>query len=388
MFRNCSTRDGQSRVLAPKNPHLLWETKLPIDGSGVLGVSSVFTGGAADAYVVTTSLAADKGAVHRLRTADGVVEWSLDVSPDQATQMPVLRAGGTVELYARDAASTPAVLSIEATTGAVKQTTTYGFDLSEARANPAVGGDGSLYFVHAENGDAGEQVLLSWVAPDGTPIWTRSDLAALAADAGVPVQAAAPLALADGKIVVTLGVGAPPNLWLGFFEPLSGAFLGGGPTPEKVGALLGGPAVLPDSRVAVLTTANTHSLALLTTTAWTFNPLSFAAVGIYGVTTSGVVIVGVDEGNGPDGLAALATDVAPGGNPVLWKRKGPFTQATIALDGTILAFGPTFSAIDPETGASIWDLPVAAPCLMDAALASDGTIVGLRCDGTVFAVGD
>ena len=37
MAGNCSTRDGRSRVRAPKAPHVTWTTKLPVDAAGYIG---------------------------------------------------------------------------------------------------------------------------------------------------------------------------------------------------------------------------------------------------------------------------------------------------------------------------------------------------------------
>jgi outer membrane protein assembly factor BamB len=56
-------------------------------------------------------------------------------------------------------------------------------------------------------------------------------------------------------------------------------------------------------------------------------------------------------------------------------------------DGTVVTFGAGITALDGTTGNVHWQLATDA-CIVDAALASDGSIVALNCDGTLFGASD
>ncbi len=113
------------------------------------------------------------------------------------------------------------------------------------------------------------------------------------------------------------------------------------------------------------------------------HPVSMGAFEIYAVTVDGVVIAGADAGNGVNGLVALTRD---GG--VVWTSPGSI-HATIASDGTVVAWGNTIRGLDGATGTTRWGLAPAVPsCIEDAALTSTGGIVALQCDGTLFGASD
>ena len=96
----------------------------------------------------------------------------------------------------------------------------------------------------------------------------------------------------------------------------------------------------------------------------------------------GLVIAGADAGNGVNGLVALQSD----GTPLLDSTPAP-RSAIPAAGGTILALGPGLMWRWTERparrrGSSRRRSRGAAR--LDVALASDGSIVGLQCDGTLF----
>lgn len=390
MFRNCSTRDGRSRVPAPGKPHVTWKTKLPTDTTGHVSTALLVTGGASDAYVVTTENFADKGAVRRLRTTDGAIAWTLDIAPDGSTEAPVVRANGLVDVYAYDSVSKESVLQIDAKAGTAKATT-FGFDLYYAPAMPAVGEDGSLYLVHADDvGTANSRTYVSRVGPGGDTVWTTPDLATLTTSPS-PGSDVFPstLALARNDAVVitvmdTISKSGSVALAVGF-DGHTGATSWSVPTP---GQLLGGPAILPDGRAVLLAgPANAPNLVIIDVQSGgaTTHALAMPVFELYAITRGGVVIAGTDAGQGVDGLIALGLDGKP-----LWTVPGAMRGATIASDGTVVAFGATIAGLDPSSGATKWSLspPVPGSCLADVALASDGTIVGIQCDGTVFGAAD
>jgi outer membrane protein assembly factor BamB len=197
------------------------------------------------------------------------------------------------------------------------------------------------------------------------------------------------------------------------FDPATGATLWSTTLPG--GGLTDGPAVRPDGSVVLLTyyavTWNSGYSTLVSLDPSTGHPtgtrLSTPTTLLYGVTLGGVAIVGADllgvaatAGLSTTGLAAIARD-----GTFLWTS--PFETSPllygicgspiIAGDGTVVSFGPkTIHAIDPS-GAIKWEVspPGTATCLSNAAcpiadgtLTSDGAIVAMTCDGTLFRASD
>jgi hypothetical protein len=383
MARNCSTRDGRSRVTAPAKPHVTWTTKLPTDSTGHVGLSAIATGAAGDAYVVTSENLADEGAIRRVRTSDGAIEWTLSLAPDGATQTPVVRADGLIDLSAYSAGNKPSTLLIDAKTGAATDTT-FGFDLYDEAGNHAIGADGSLYLLHSESvGTAMSKTFVSRVSPGGSSTWTVDVGAAAGVKPGGSVFPST-LALGPGDRVFTV-VDTIPTLVAVAVDASTGATAW---TTSLPGQVLGGPAVRPDGSVALLAgPANAPNLVIFDgqTGTMTSRALGFEVAEIFAVTTTGVVIAGTDAGMGVDGLVAIDAD-----GKAIWKTPGAFRGATVALGGTIVAFGTTIVSLSETTGTTLWSLvpPIPSSCLADVALTSAGGIVALQCDGTLFGASD
>ncbi len=157
--------------------------------------------------------------------------------------------------------------------------------------------------------------------------------------------------------------------------PLSG-ILGVGPMVRSDGAIVtlvsnGGATdfIVLDSRTGIPSTI----------------PLPIAAVhDALGVTRSDIVIALTDVPATGAELVAVAAD-----GTVLWQTPG-FTSATIAGDGTILVFDGIVSALDPTTGAMLWGVepPTATLPVVDGTLTSDGRLVAVTLDGTLFGASD
>jgi outer membrane protein assembly factor BamB len=382
MWRNCSTRDGRARAAAPVHPHVAWTTQLPFDGKQ-LGSSYLATGAAGEVYAVTTENFADIGVIRRFRAVDGAPGWEQPITPDSTTAMPVIRQTGVLDLFAYSAQTQEVLLEIDAATGAPHETT-FGFDLYDAPPHPAVGADGSLYLAHlAGVGTADSRSYLSRVRPDGTVAWTTPDLATLVPPELPLTNLFSPsvIALGDGLVVTVLGGLASAgsiSIVLALDAP-SGAVRWRTTQP---GQLLGGPAIRPDGAVTILT-----EIVRLEAASGAAHPLSFAGgmTEIFAITRDNITLVGSNAGDGVDGL--LAIDDA---GKTLWSAPGAIRSAVIAADGTILSSGATIRGLDPATGAVRWELlpPTPSSCLFDIALTSDGGLVGLQCDGTLFGARD
>jgi hypothetical protein len=391
MFGNCSTRDGRSRAPAPTAPHVTWTTKLPTDSSGSLGLSALSTDGSGNAYVVTTGQFDESiAALRRVRASDGTIVWSRPISPDQESTTPIVLASGGIDMFAYAPGDHDSVFTFDATSGS-STSTTFGFSLYDAPPYLAVGRDGSLYVTHQDGvGTAHTTTYVSRVGPDGAVRWSTVDLATLG-----------PLPQTDGDVSPSILALGRDDLVVIFtfvlqksgqvsvahaFDPATGAVRWSQPID---GELIGGPVVRSDGTIVAVVDAGpagTSNLAILQpdTGALTEHPLSMNAFEIYAVTVDGVVISGADAGQGVTGLVALADD-----GSILWTTPGSL-HATIASDGTVVAFGPTLRGLDPATGTAKWEVapPQTASCIADAALMGDGGIVALQCDGTLFGASD
>jgi hypothetical protein len=358
MWGNCSTRDGRSRVAAPTAPHVTWTTRLPTDSTGQVGLSAVATDASGHAYVVTTGeIDLSVAALRRVRGTDGAIEWTSPIRPDTETGTPILLSQGGVDLFAYDNSSRDSVFTFDPSSGA-STSTTFGVSLYYAPGNLAVGADGSLYVTHKDDvGGANTTTFISRIAPDGRVVWTSVDLKTL---------------------------GPPANSVANAFDARTGAVRWSTTLPGQV---VGGPVVRSDGTiVALLDRDGTTALVLVDprTGAPETRHLATGAFEILGVTEGDVVIAGADTGSGVTGLVAIASD-----GTTLWTSPAG-QHATIAADGTILAFGPNITAIDGSNGATKWQQPppAAGSCIADAALTSEGGIVALQCDGTLFGASD
>jgi hypothetical protein len=390
MAGNCSTRDGRSRVAAPAAPHVTWTTKLPVDGSGQAGPSAIATDASGHAYVVTEGEEDESvSGLRRVNVGDGSVDWTDPISPDEETSTPIVLAHGGVEMFAYDGQTTDAVFTFEPATGK-STSTTFGFSLYDAPSDVAVGTDGSLYVTHEDGvGTVKQTTYVSRVAPDGTVLWTSVDLATLVPPADVVDGEVFPSTLALGKgDLVVIEVDAVGNTGdvatVIAFDSTSGATRW---SRQLDGELVGGPVVRADGTIVLLTSQMGGTrLVVLDPESGTpaSTPLSSGAFEIAAVTKDGAVIGGSDSGNGVTGLVAIGSD-----GTMLWTGPGS-GEATIASDGTVISFGQEITALDGATGQVKWQLapPTAGSCILDGALTSEGGLVALQCDGTLFGAGD
>ncbi len=394
MWRNCSTRDGRARVPAPVNPQLKWTRQVSTFGSGQLSPGALTTGASSDVYVVSGHKASSQGAIQRRRSNAGAVQWTVEIDTVDATIWPVVLSAGLVDVFVRAEPFAETLLQIDAQSGDFTPTT-FGFDFYTVPRNPAVGADGSLYLVHRENvGTANSATFISRVHPGGVVAWTTPKLDDLVFTGNeTKLQLASTLALGGGgEVIAVVGSLGPSGVGsIGVaLDPETGAMLW---QTDLSGQRLGGPAVRPDGSIVVLLGPLTGS-KMVTLDAQSGTPTTFElsfgageifASEVFAITRAGTAIVGINAGEGISDLAAVDRD----GN-VRWTQAVPARRASLASNGTLVVAAKALVAFDEESGAMRWQVspPSAGSCLLDAALTSDGDVVALQCDGTLFAVGD
>jgi PQQ-like domain len=398
---NCSTRDGRSRVPAPaKAPHVTWTVKLPVDESGYIGPGGLSTDAANHVFVVNTeeSGSSNVPAIRRVDANDGTIDWVAPIVPCDGTGQAVLLASGRAEVFAY---ADPTALTLFAFSDAdgTSTATTLGFAYLNPVSSLGVGADGSLYFIDEDGTDPSHPAdYVVRVTPDNKIAWRSVDLTTLgppplyAADGVVPSD----VALAAGDLVVVgdeVLTSAGTSTVMSAFDPASGKTLWSKTTS---GTLFGGPTIRPDGAIVALVANDDASAASLqelaakdgATTAY---PIP-SANGIFGVTRSGLVLVGVQTNEGVAGITALASD-----GSVVWTQPGAL-DVTIASNGLLIARwgtatggGTSIVALDETTGDKVWELdpPVSGgPTIWYVALTSAGGIVGEQADGTVFGASD
>lgn len=385
MWRNCSSRDGRSRVPVPVKPRLTW-TQV---GATKLGPAVLTTGPESDVYVVSGKFNSSQGSIRRLGAAGGAEQWALDIEITDATAWPVFRSTGVIDVFARDAEFNPALLQIDAQSGAFA-TTNFGFDFYSGPPNPAVGADGSLYLVHSENvGTVSEHTFFSRVRSDGVVSWTTPDLAFLVAtSADTKLQSPSTLALGAADrvftVVSTITAAGTGGIVLAL-DADSGAPLW---QSEFLGQHLGGPAVRPDGSIAILL-GPLEAARLVFLDAQSGTPtthkLNFGGSAIHVITRFGDAIIATNEGKGATGLVAVDGD-----GKTRWTHAVPVRSATLGANDTLFVVGSTLLGLDSATGATRWELAPPNPesCILDGALTSSGKIVAVQCDGTVFGAAD
>jgi hypothetical protein len=412
MRRNCSTRDGRSRVSAPTSPHITWVGSTPsADEDGLSLQSAIATDSAGHAYLTTIGAdAMAKMVVERLETTDGTLDWQNPLWPNRGTGTPLLLATGSVDLFAYDdATDDDELFAYDPSAGSYSliqiggpnHGTIPAFRIDDFNGDPAVGTDGSLYLVHQDGIGGGMPTnKLSRLAQDGTVFWTTADFQTLSPPPYYAGSlASSNVALSDDDLVVVatlITTQTQDYTTLIAFDPASGSPRW---TTTVTGELLAGPAVRADGTIVVIVqdiSSSTNQLATFDpkTGAQAVYPIATAGelYDIFAITAGGVVISGTFTGEKQTRLVAVGTDGA-----VLWESDGA-DNATIANDGTIVAAGTvgdsgtgaSIRAIDPVTGTTKWEVaaPSGGSCVADFALTSAGGVVALQCDGTVFGVGD
>src|SRR6185437_10453655 len=133
------------------------------------------------AYVVTQGEEDESvSGLRRVNVADGTVDWTDPISPDEETSTPIVLAHGEVDLCAYGAQTMESVFMFNPASG-VSTSTTFGFTLYYAPSDLAVGADGSLYVTHEEGvGTVKQTTFVSRVGPTGNVLWTSVDLGTVA----------------------------------------------------------------------------------------------------------------------------------------------------------------------------------------------------------------
>jgi outer membrane protein assembly factor BamB len=389
MAGNCSTRDGRSRVRAPKAPQVHWSIPLPTDTTAQVGPSAIATDASGSAYVaLTAEIDQSIDRLQRIRTSDGTALWSAPI----VTGMPIVLANGLVDAFASDTSAPSAIHSFDSAGGA-STSTTFGFDLYYALPDIAVGADGSLYVEHADGvGTVQQTTYISRVTPSAKTAWTSVDLATLGPPPETGDGEVFPSTVALGKddlVVIEVQVLATAGTMsvTSALDPATGAVRW---TTTLPGAPIGGPAVRADGSIVVLLSYYNGGSALVSfdPVSGTSNVFTLAAPAyeIFALAVDGTALVGSDSAQGVTGLTALAPD-----GRALWTYPVPnMLGATIAQDGEVIAYGRNVVALDGATGRPLWHLDPPSPsnCIADAALTSTGDVVVLACNGTLFGAGD
>jgi hypothetical protein len=333
-------------------------------------------------------------ALRRVRTVDGAIEWNRPISPDKETSTPVILANGGVDLFAYGKGYIDSVFTFDATSG-TSTSTTFGLSLYYSGLDLAVGADASLYVTHEDNvGGANTTTYVSRISPEGEVVWTTVDLATLGPPAyeGDEIDPST-IALAQNDLVVLIvgklvqtSHGVDDVSIASAFDPATGSRNWSTVVP---GELVGGPVVRSDGTIVAIVSLSYPGGTNLVTLdpadgTPTTHALSTGAFEIFGITEEGVILAGADSGNGLTGLLAI-----DGSGTVLWSNPDQW-GVTIASDGTVIAAGSALMGLDATTGHIKWTLPLPVPghYVEAAALTSDGTIIALGTDGTLFGASD
>jgi outer membrane protein assembly factor BamB len=376
MGRNCSTRDGRSRVTGPISPHVIWTTRISSGNFGALAAD------ASGSVYVSHSLgdnlsdgAADGALLARVDGATGNVDWSTTFRSalSSASLLPV---GGQVDFFASDPSGAGVIEQLEAQTGSTRS--------SHAEANdwalpqPAVGADGSLY--------AGTYSGVARLAADGTPSWTNGSL--LPGGGGVSEIA---LGLDDLVLATVEPSGGAAALVA--LDPATGATRW---TQTWRQGAMEDPIVRPDGSVVVLVghpIGGASDIVVFEATGAVRAVIGVEQVGLTLVTISVVaqdgsfVLAGYDAARNN-----FLVDLTSTGE-LVWRAQVPggyLAAATVDLRGTVMVAGPEeIRGLALTNGQDLWTLPaVDASPIVDATLTSSGGIVALEMDGTLFGAND
>jgi hypothetical protein len=377
---NCSTRDGRARIAAPVAPHVTWAKKLLPTELGFSGVLMT-TDDSGHVYMQTQGYDVK---LHRIRAADGTVEWTKSSPFADTVTEAIVTSRGAVLHFGADAHGKDALLAVDPSSGASTSTAT-GLQLGGEVGALAVGEDGSLYYGTSPYGDVYNHAYVTRLGPDGALRWKSADLIPLLPKPPY-YPTVSPPALGKGDLVVVIladfldqtvvmafdpATGAPR--WT---TPLAGAYNAPVPMVKADGTIV---TILDDGTASTLVTLEPETG---TPTLHTFPP---GIQKILGVTKQGTVITPRFQEGGIIGIGSDGTIHwgGPGGGP------GSAT-ATIAKDGTVIS--TTWKhvvAMDSATGKPKWKVALPSPEVhAEVALTSDGTIIGWQSDGTVFAASD
>lgn len=295
------------------------------------------------------------------------------------------------KLFALGSTGLDSILTFDMTTGTVSEFTE--LDLYYAPGRPAVGQDGSLYLAHHSRvGTAESATFVSRILPNHEVAWT-TQLMPLMPDN--PLVTTRPIALGNSDIVIVIANAVSTEYrdcrLLGFNAATGTQEW---VVPVNDGQIVGGPAVRPDGSVVYLTNhgdpASPYQMSSRALSG-THSSIGIApdVNGLDGITREGVVIAAIrtEPTEGRGGLVALDHD-----GSTIWQYEMEGVRvATISADGAIITHADsTITALDETNGSVIWSLssPRSTSYISDVALTSDGEIVAVLGDGTVFVASD
>jgi hypothetical protein len=378
MTGNCSTRDGRMRADAPSAPHIRWTTHVPVlsGGSNALGITGLVTDASGNTFVSSYE---GYGYAPAFRKIDGQgnISWASNFDHGPT---PFLMANDSLFL----SEGPPVVLSVvDPKSGSLSQTGAFGFEHRNAQ-DPAIGRDGSIYFAH-EIGANFADLAVSRANADGTIAWTSEGLSSLLGTTAIDLDLSE-VALGNDDMVLiaaSVGEGSDGSAIVCAFDPVTGRSSW---THTLTGAMSSDVRVRPDGSLVVSHYARAGGAAELTILKptgellhdWT-RPIAFGhAVAL---ASNGDLLLS----NGDSLVAASGTDGAS-----LWTKPITIIDATITTNGRVIATdASTISAFDFSSGDVAWTLsaPTATP-LIGSTLTSDGTVIGVQSDGTVFGASD
>ncbi len=392
MAGNCSTRDGRSRVPAPRAPRVTW-TKPALSVAMQTG-TTLATDASNHAYVLANDATSFDLSLRRIDASNGAIDWTSPFVPGMDTMpTPFILQSGRPEIIATLPSE---ITAFDFATGDTLSIATPNLEFGLLTADPAIGTDGSLYLLSNLNGDgsSGAPFVVARVAPNGSILWTSTELSAVAEPTppathveGFPTGIALGL---DGTVLVLFDGLATPYAELTVviaLDPTTGGVLW---EQTLDGQALDGPVVAPDGSVAVVSyvTSEETDLILLEPTGAVRRRVNVPTTNhLCGVATNGTFVVFLELGGGEFGVTAIDPSGA-----MLWQQTGSFVDALLSSDDAVVVFGDDVRAYELATGATRWshappndDYP-AGVC--SAAMASSGTIVALQCNGTPFGLGD
>jgi outer membrane protein assembly factor BamB len=374
MYGNCPTQDGRSRVPAPTAPRIVWQSRPFHTDRG--GIGGVYTDAVGHAYVMAAD-SAGQAAVVRLQAADGAQDWRHPFRPAVGTgPLTVLDSGAALAL---EGIGDPniggeALFAVDVDTGAASRFGPSGLDQLVAPAP-----DGTLFGVLGH----GDAAALARLDASGAPLWSTA-LSTL--DPAIEFEAGLTL----GHAMVVLGVeSSDTRVRLHAVDANDG-------TPiwqTSVGLAAFAPFPLrANGDVVVLEVGHELSFDVIDGATGAVARHAFESddhpLSIVALTSAGAAIVLCD-------VNVLCSIDETG---VRWRTQladdDELRFATVSSNGIVVgAAYDEIYGVDADTGALLWQLvppggPSATACAADVALASDGTLVGVWCDGTVFGARD
>jgi outer membrane protein assembly factor BamB len=392
-FRNCSTHDARSRVIGPMAPSIKWQVSASSFPEGVL----LSAGATGDVYIDAPLGSSGEGAVvTRYDAATGNIVWTSNLASG-LDAFPTLIANGEVEALVVDSASA-SLTSLDALddgTGAVLSS--IAFPSMFNPVVPSIGTDGSFFVLGNLVAPGGESsgFALARVAPSGAVVWTSGDLTPSSFQQG-SYSASNPAVDATGTIYVRFDSLEASGALLAI-DGATGATEWSFSLPEVSPGLdeFKGPVAAPNGSVVVVAPSSAGqtpgqdvefvspagSLVAMATLP------GVTDVAILVVTTGSVCIVRTQDAAGHGAIVA----VNPDGTTAWTFDSGPVVDATIDAAGSLVAYATdALFALDATTGQLLWKLaaPSSSAMLVDAVVTSNGGIVALDSEGTLFGAFD